>query len=119
MSNRIGVHPISWMAAFLSCSPIAPVLCWTLANFLPVPVNSRSELSDVSFGWPFAWIVQDQTRFDPIAYPMFTKLYLNKTDPVLTEYHWTCFMVNSVLIALGLATILWGLLRLWAARQNK
>lgn len=119
MSNRIGVRPISWVAAFLSCSPIAPVLCWTLANFLPVPVNSRSELSDVSFGWPFAWIVQDQTRFDPIAYPMFTKLYLNKTDPVLTEYHWTCFMVNSVLIALGLATILWGLLRLWAARQNK
>lgn len=114
MPNRISIRPISWVAALISSAPVAPILCWTLANIMKVRVDSLSQLSQVSFGWPFPWITQDQTRLDPVHYPMVSGLYLNKVDPVSTDYHWVPFTVDTILIGVGLATILWGLLRVWA-----
>lgn len=119
MPNSINIRPISWLTALISCVPIAPILCWTIANIMTVRVNSPAQLAQVSFGWPIAWITQDQTRFDSGDYPMVSQLYLNKVDPVFTDYHWVPFAVDIILIGLGLATILWGLLRMWAAQHKK
>ena len=115
MPNSISIRPLSWMTAFISCAPIAPILCWTIANIMTVRVYSPAQLAQVSFGWPFPWITQDQTRFDSGDYPMVSQLYLNKVDPVFTDYHWVPFAVDIILIGLGLGTILWSLLRVWAA----
>ena len=119
MPNSINIRPISWMTALISCAPIAPILCWTIANIMKVRVDSPAQLSQVSFGWPIPWITQDQTRFNPGNYPMVSQLYLNKVDPVFTDYHWVPFSVDIILIGVGLGTILWGLLRVWAVPYRK
>ena len=119
MPNSINIRPISWMTALLSCAPMAPILCWTIANIMKVRVDSPAQLSQVSFGWPLPWITQDQTRLDPAIYPMASRLYLNKVDPVFTDYHWVPFTVDVILIGMGLATILWGLLRVSAVPYRR
>lgn len=114
--KRLQIYPISWLACAMATLPIAIIANWVLSNLMSAQVESKSALFQVPFGWPYPWIWQDQSRYEPIAYPMSAKVSWNKVDPLPTEYDWLVFAADSVIIWLLLSCILWGLISLLSSK---
>lgn len=73
-----------------------------------VTVDSHAELRRASFGWPFAWVTQDLTRYEPIAYPATIDFEYQRAwhDPIETSYDLWLFAANSAIVAAVLTMML-------------
>lgn len=75
-------------------------MLWLLK--LPTEVRSEAELGSVGFGWPIAWLTQDQSRYAPQQFPMAAEYVGAKgmTDPLPTHVDWAVFTFDTA--------VLWG-----------
>lgn len=74
---------------------LALALVLTLATlFFPVAVNSEDELKSADFGWPFSFVNQDFSRYDPDAYPQV--FYLGGPWENPTYLMWYGFLFSSL-----------------------
>lgn len=73
-----------------------------------VTVESREELRDATFGWPFGWVTQDLTRYDPAAFPATIAFEYQRAwhDPIETSYNLWLFAANSAIVASILTAML-------------
>lgn len=73
-----------------------------------VTVDSHDELRHATFGWPFGWVTQDLSRYEPIAYPAKIEFEYQRAwhDPIDTAYNLWLFAANSVIVAAILTAML-------------
>ena len=73
-----------------------------------VTVDSHDELRHARFGWPFGWVTQDLSRYDPIAYPAKIDFEYQRAwhDPIETSYDLWLFSANSAIVAAILTAML-------------
>ncbi len=73
-----------------------------------VRVASRDELGQATFGWPFGWVTQDLSRYEPIAYPATIEFEYQRAwhDPIDTSYNLWLFAANSAIVAAILTAVL-------------
>ena len=66
-----------------------------------VTVSSHDELREATFGWPFGWVTQDLSRYQPIAYPATIEFEYQRAwhDPIETSYDLWLFAADSAIIA--------------------
>ncbi len=73
-----------------------------------VRVASRDELGHATFGWPFGWVTQDLSVYEPIAYPATIEFEYQRAwhDPIDTSYNLWLFAANSAIVAAILTAML-------------
>jgi hypothetical protein len=69
---------------------------------IPTKVASRDEQARVELGWPFSLVVQDNSRYDPPAYPVAYDFENPQNSP--TRILWGRFIV-SVLLATAILEV--------------
>lgn len=67
---------------------------------LPAEVRSEAELGSVGFGWPLAWMMQDQSRYAPQHFPMAAEYVgaRGMAEPLTTRVDWAMFAVDTALL---------------------
>ena len=83
-----------------------PVIVFITA-ILPSEVLVRDQLSAVQFGWPFPYMVQNLSRYDPPSYPYSATFGSPWEDPFKilgANLFFTMFFWATVLLALILST---------------
>ena len=73
-----------------------------------VRVATHAELQHAVFGWPFGWVTQDHSRYEPVAYPTTLEFEYQRAwhDPIETSYDWWLFAANGAILSAILTTIL-------------
>ncbi|MCI1017405.1 hypothetical protein HWD99_02075 [Microbacterium sp. C5A9] len=66
-----------------------------------VTVSSHDELREATFGWPFGWVTQDLSRYQPVAYPATIEFEYQRAwhDPIETSYDLWLFAADSAIVA--------------------
>ena len=64
---------------------------------VPTETASRDEQARVELGWPWSFVVQDNSRFDPPAYPVAYDFENPQNSP--TRILWGKFILSVLLIA--------------------
>lgn len=73
-----------------------------------VTVDSHDELRHATFGWPFGWVTQDLSRYEPADYPAKIEFEYQRAwhDPIDTTYDLWLFAANSAIVAAILTALL-------------
>lgn len=73
-----------------------------------VTVATHAELQHAVFGWPFGWVTQDLTRYEPVGYPATIEFEYQRAwhDPIETSYDWWLFAANSAILSAILTAVL-------------
>ena len=73
-----------------------------------VTVDAHDELRHATFGWPFGWVTQDLTRYEPVAYPATIDFEYQRAwhDPIETSYNLWLFAANSAIVGAILTVML-------------
>lgn len=84
-----------------------------------VSVATHHELRDAVFGWPFGWVTQDLTRYQPTEYPATIEFVYRRDwhDPIETSYDWWLFAANSAILSVILTAMLLIFLGVLRARR--
>lgn len=87
-----------------------------LSVFLPVTIHNRSELKQVDLGFPFSYIVQNQSAL-PVGYPDGPSFPIRQTLISPWEYPlkiiWWRFFLNIAIILIALSMIYFATKILW------
>ncbi|MFD5224504.1 hypothetical protein ACFWHT_02675 [Microbacterium sp. NPDC058342] len=96
---------------FLFLVPLGAVVNIYLLITDSVTISRRNELVSSAFGRPFAWVEQDLSRYDPIAYPATIDFEFQRAwhDPVVTTYDGWLFAANTVILTTALTLLVLGL----------
>ena len=87
----ITVMKLSTLASIFVISLCAIVLSFGSQFFTSDRIYERSDIEHVEFGWPFRFVTQDQSRFDPpLPYDM------DIAWEVPTTYNFQLFGYNSI-----------------------
>lgn len=96
-----------WVLPILGCLPISLAAMLCLLE-LPTEVRSEADLASVGFGWPFAWMVQDQSRYASQHFPM-TAEYVGArgmVDPLTTQVDWAAFAADTAILWVAACAVL-------------
>lgn len=88
-----------------------------------VRVTSHDELRQAVFGWPFGWVTQDLSRYEPVRYPATIEFEYQRAwhDPIETSYDWWLFAANSAILSAiltGALLLVLGVLRVRRALRE-
>lgn len=92
-----------------------------LSVFLPVTIHNRSELKQVNLGFPFSYIIQNQSAL-PVGYPDGPSFPIHQTLISPWEYPlkiiWWRFFFNIAAISIALSLIYFATKILWQRLRN-
>ncbi|WP_431074145.1 hypothetical protein [Microbacterium phyllosphaerae] len=73
-----------------------------------VRVAAHAQLQHAVFGWPFGWVTQDLSRYEPAGYPATIEFEYQRAwhDPIETSYDWWMFAANSAILSAILTAVL-------------
>lgn len=83
------------------------VIAFFCIQLIRVQVLSHEALQHVSFGWPFHFIIQDQSSRDPEYYPYLAHLGAPQEFP--TQILWLQFGASFIVIYLAVIVVLMGI----------
>lgn len=99
---------ISALQYFLCLLPLgAAAAVFFLVNG-SVRVATHDDLRHAVFGWPFGWVTQDLSRYQPTEYPATIEFEYQREwhDPIETSYDWWLFAANSAILSVILTALL-------------
>lgn len=103
--RRWALSALTYFACLLPLGAAAAVFFLVAGS---VTVATHDELRHATFGWPFRWVTQDLTRYEPVAYPATIEFEYQRAwhDPIETSYNWWLFAANSAILSAILTTVL-------------
>lgn len=98
---------ISWLRIYLYLLPLAALVTYYALVASTGVVRTSADLAHVGFGWPFDWVKQDLSRYEPIAYPESIDYNFTRAwhDPIETHYDWVMFAVNTLILGVGVVIV--------------
>lgn len=93
---------------FLGLIPLGALASFYTLYLTPATVSAPDELRRVSFGWPFPWLSQDLSRYDPVEFPT-TLEYTGQRawhDPIETDYDWLMFAADALIFGVVLTALI-------------
>lgn len=93
----------SLVRTYLCLLPLSALVSYYFLVLDRVTVASRDQLVHAGFGWPFDWVEQDLSRYQPISYPVTIEYNVTRAwhDPIMTSFDWPIFGVNTLIVGLG------------------
>ncbi len=81
----------------LPLSAMATFYCLAADRFT---AHSAAELARASYGWPFNWVTQDLSRYEPTGLPTTIDFnwQRNWSDPIATSYDWLMLALDILLL---------------------
>ena len=103
--RRWGTSALQYVLCLLPLGAAAAVFFLVNGS---VRVARHEELRDAVFGWPFGWVTQDLSRYEPVAYPATITFEYQRAwhDPIDTSYDWWLFAANSAILSVILTAML-------------
>ena len=105
----------------LPLSAMVTFYCLAADRFL---AHSAAELARASYGWPFNWVTQDLSRYEPVEFPVTIDFNWQRTwsEPVATSYDWLFFAVDTLLLGVLVTALFYAIVfvskRIVAARKH-
>lgn len=115
-------------AIYLCLLPISAIVNVYLLLAEPAVVATKAQLAHVKYGWPFKWLEQDLSRYQPREFPVVIEFNWTRAwdDPIVTNYDWAMMILGVLVIGVGVTAVYfvlvsllrWGVVR-WrpTARQ--
>ncbi|RXZ86675.1 hypothetical protein ESP50_09845 [Agromyces atrinae] len=87
--------------------PVAAVVTFYLLVTDRFTASNASDLARASYGWPFDWVQQDLSRYEPIGFPTTIDFSWQRAwhDPIVTRYDWFAFTANTLIVGVVVAGI--------------
>lgn len=72
---------------------------------------SAAELARASYGWPFNWVTQDLSRYEPTGFPTTIGFnwQRNWSDPVATSYDWLMLVLDTLLLGVLVTSLFYAI----------
>ncbi|MCI2958411.1 hypothetical protein MN032_11970 [Agromyces atrinae] len=95
------------MFLYVALLPVAAVVTFYLLVADRFTASSADDLARASYGWPFDWVQQDLSRYDPIGFPTTIDFSWQRAwhDPIVTTYDWFAFAANTLIVGVVVAGI--------------
>lgn len=112
------------MFLYLALLPVAAVVTFYLLVADRFTASSADDLARTGYGWPFDWVRQDLSRYEPVGFPTTIDFSWQRAwhDPVVTTYDWFAFAANTLIVGVVVAGIaglvIAAMRRSWKARQR-
>lgn len=94
---------------YLCLLPLSLAATYSLLLADRMTAETASDLTQAGFGWPFNWVTQDLSRYQPASFP--TTIDFNYVrvwdDPIATSYDWLMLAVNAVIVGIGVTAALY------------
>ncbi len=76
-----------------------------------VTIETPRDLMQAGFGWPFNWVTQDLSRYQPSSYPTTIDFNFVRAwdDPIATNYDWLMLAVNALIVGIGVTAALYAI----------
>jgi hypothetical protein len=114
--RRWAIRALQYFLCLLPLGAAAAVFFLVTSS---VRVATHPDLRHAVFGWPFGWVTQDLTRYEPVAYPATIEFVYRREwhDPIETSYDWWLFAANSAILSVILTAMLLIVLGVLRARR--
>ena len=74
--------------------------------FIPQTISTKAEQAHVYLGFPVAYVIQNQTRYDP-PYPWRTQFRSIWEDP--TEIIWVNLLLETIIAGIVVVVVMYGI----------
>lgn len=97
----------AWLRTYCYLLPLAALVNFYALVASQGTARSSADLAHVGFGWPFDWVEQDLSRYEPIAYPETFDFNFTRAwhDPIATHYDWLMFAANTLILGVGVTAV--------------
>jgi|GEM_PF-2598612 len=100
---RRAALPLGIVRTYLMLLPLSAMLTFYLLLADSVTASSAEDLRHARYGLPFAWVEQDLSRYEPIAFPFTLGFGWQRAwhDPIVTHYDWFAFAADVLIVGIA------------------
>lgn len=98
-----GSRVLRVLKIYLCLLPISAVIGFYLLVADRALVATEAQLAHARYGWPFKWIEQDLSRYQPREFPVAIEFNWTRAwgEPIVTSYDWVMMISGLLVIGAG------------------
>lgn len=99
---------------YLCLLPLAALVTYYFLIADRMTATSPSALQHARYGWPFDWVEQDLSRYQPVEFPVTIEYNFLRAwhDPIETHYDWFVFAADALIVGIGVTACFYALVHL-------